>query len=246
MAKASKTEVSIAGKLVNTESFVLISDPGSLEALSCNLAGEQLSEWDLDRIKVPGGGGTAWEVPSLEGSKNQDEIRGIILHVGIRKAYWENPNPTGDPPSCFSPDGLAGIGLPGGDCMSCQFNQFGSAIAGDGSARKGKRCREVRMILFIREEDRLPLIIVVPPSSLKNCKQYLMRLPVAMFQAVTRLSLEKVTGGDGPDYSRIVMTYDGHIGSEAAGSLKNYAKLLKQSLTGGQPIASDFSRITES
>lgn len=230
------------GKLaiIDASNYALINDSASLKSMIYNLQGEQISEFDLDRVKVPAGGGTAFQVPTLEGIKNQDFLEGIVLHIGIRRSYWEDPNPTGVPPSCYSVDGLRGIGDPGGDCGACPFNQFGSAINAQGKQGRGKRCREMRVMLLIRPEDRLPLVVLAPPASIKAVKQWLMRLPVFMYQAVIRLTLDTDKNKDGITYSKLVPEYRGAISTQAAEGLQRYAKTLKQVIVGKAPVTSDF------
>lgn len=232
----AKAEPQAKGELISAENFALIADKEGLEALIYNLKDESLSEFDLDRVKVPSGGATVFQIPGLDGISNAESIEGIILHIGIRRAFWRDPNPSGKPPECFSTNGLVGIGDPGGDCGSCPFNQYGSALKADGSQGRGKRCRESRMLLLVRPEDRLPIVISAPPASIKGMKQWLMRLPVFMFQAVVRLSLEPEKSGDGIKFSKLVPEYVGRISLEEARALQRYAETLKKILQGKAPI----------
>jgi hypothetical protein len=48
------------------------------------------------------------------------------------------------------------------DCASCPMNRWGSA----GDARKGKACREKRLLLTLRDGEALPVVIVAPPTSI--------------------------------------------------------------------------------
>lgn len=224
---------------IDASEWQLINDETSLEAMIYNLQGESLSEFDLDRIKVPSGGGAFFQVPTAEGIQALKEVTGILLHIGIRRSYWVDPNPTGVPPSCYSTDGLLGIGEPGGDCGPCPFNQFGSGVKSDGKQAKGKRCREMRVMLIIRPEDRLPLVVMAPPASIKGVKQFLMRLPVFMFQAVTKFTLVP-DKADGVPYSKVVPEFVGAIDLQAAKRLAAYAETIKKVLTGKAPQAADF------
>lgn len=229
------------GALIPAESFALISDADALEAMTFNLAGEKLSEFDLDRVRVPAAGGTVFQVPGLEGIANVEKIRGIIISVSARRAYWEDPNPTGAPPDCSSTDGFVGVGSPGGDCSLCPFNEFGSAVKQDGTEGRGKRCREMRSILMIRETDRLPIALIAPPGTLKNIRQYLMRLPVAMYMAVTEVSLIGDKNGDGIKYSKMEFKYIGHISKQDGALLKGFVTVVKQAIVSKAPMQSDFT-----
>lgn len=225
---------------IDPSSYALISDSGSLDAMTYNLQNEQISEFDLDRIKVPAGGATVFQVPEFDGIANREFVEGIVLHIGIRRSYWVDPNPTGVPPSCYSVDGLRGIGNPGGDCGACPFNQFGSAVNASGKQGRGKRCREMRVILLIRPQDRLPLVVLAPPASIKGIKKWLMRLPVFMFQAVIRLELKQDKNGDGIVYSRLVPSHVGTITLDAAKGLQEYAETIKKAIVGKAPTAAEF------
>lgn len=233
--------VSGRGEMIDVRNYSLMADPMSLQAMVYNLQGEQISEFDLDRIKVPPGGMTVFQIPTPEGQDHVKEIVGIILHIGIRKAYWSDPNPSGSPPDCYSTDGIHGTGDPGGACAACPLNEFGSAIGPDGKPRKGKRCREMRTLLMIRENDRLPVVVTAPPASIKGVKQYLLKgLPVFMFQAITKLTLAEDKSSDGIPYSRLVPHYVGHIDPAIAKSLALYAQTLKAVLVGAAPVTNDF------
>jgi len=244
-AAAAQTPANVAPEsrslaMIDASNYALINDSASLKSMIYNLQGEQISEFDLDRVKIPAGGGMFFNVPTLEGIKPAESIEGIVLHIGIRRSYWEDPNPTGVPPQCYSVDGLIGIGSPGGDCGACPFNQFGSAVNASGKQGRGKRCREMRVLLIIRPEDRLPLVVLAPPASIKGIKQWLMRLPVYMFQAVLRLRLQADKNNDGIAYSKLIPEYVGAISPEAAKGLQKYAETLKKVIVGKAPVSGDF------
>lgn len=233
--KATKTD------LIDPSTYVVLGDHGeALEAMSFNLQGEQIDEFDLDRVKVPAGGMTVFQTPEGDTVK---EIDGILISIGQRRAYWEKPFGDGGnvPPDCSSTDGLVGIGDPGGNCAHCPFNQFGTAIKQDGSQGRGKRCRESRALFVIRAEDRLPLVITAPATSLKGVKQYLMKLPVRRTQAITRFSLVEDKSADGIKYARIVVEYVGKLPDEYAQPLLNYNNAIASVLTAQAPRLSDFS-----
>lgn len=197
------------------------SDVGSLVA--SNLAGETISEFDLDQIKVPGGGGTRWTIPSVSGEEDAEAIEGIIVHVGKRRQYWETADPTGEPPDCFSKDMVIGKGTPGGECGNCPMNEFGSAKNGH-----GKACKESRAVFLVRSGDHLPIVVNVPPGSLKNLKQYLMRLPAPFFQVVTRLTLRKEKNADSITYSQVVPQMVQRLDADITPKIESYAKELQK------------------
>jgi hypothetical protein len=193
-----------------------------------NLAGDEVGIGDLDRVKVPAGGGTTWTVQGIDGEKQVKFLEGIIVHVARRRAYWESANPTGEQPDCSSTDCITGVGDPGGPCMSCPLNQFGTAVkqgGGSGSGR-GKACKESTLLFLLRPGANLPEVVVVPPGSLKPVKQYRLKLTLPYFSAITRLELEKVSNKDGIAYARIKPTLVGQLPPDSAAQVRNFAQAL--------------------
>lgn len=178
-------------------------DPNSdqVKLMTQNLGGESLSVADFTRIKVPSQGSTKWAVETAEGEKLVENVEGVILNSTRRRAYWSNPNPSQTPPDCSSVDMLHGIGNPGGPCIACPFNQFGSAANGH-----GKACRETRILFVLRAGQVLPDVVSAPPGSLRNIKNYLLAVAKEgspYFGVVTQLSLEAAQNTDGTKYARI-------------------------------------------
>lgn len=164
------------------------------QAMAENLEGLDLSAMDLDRIKVPTGGATQWIYTGTDGEVQCAHIDGVILFHAVSRTYYESAYGNGQavPPSCYSNDGRVGIGIPGGECAVCPFNQFGSKGSG-----KGKACRESRnFFTMLPGGNMLPVIISAPPSSLKPTKKYLLRLGgTRLTSIVTRFSLKRIVNG---------------------------------------------------
>jgi hypothetical protein len=176
-----------------------------------NLGNDRLKASDLDRVTVPTGGGKQWAIPSLEGEEAANTISGVIVLWKQTRAYWKNAF-TGEnnPPDCFSEDGLTGVcgeesGVNlGGACESCPMAQFGSK-----AGRRGQACKQVRLLYLIRPDSMLPIVVSVPPTSLKPLQKYFLRLAsrgIRPSAVVTALNLEKVKGNGVPDYSVIEPT----------------------------------------
>lgn len=203
------------------------------EALS---PGESLGIGDLTRIKVPAGGATAWQVPSITGGEDSmKELTGVILRADTRRAYWvKEYDGANDPPDCASSDGIHGIvadeasGLPGGVCAECPFNEFGS-----GRNEVGKACKETRVIFLLPPDSILPYVLNVPPASLANFKAYrvgLLRGRRKITQVQTTLRLEKTKSTTGIDYARITPVLSGVLDEAAAEAIKTYAEILAPNL----------------
>ena len=94
-----------------------------------NFGADGLRLTDLERITVPAGGGTMWEVPTIdsEGVDYHKTLTGIIIGSQTGRKYWKtsfDETGGGTPPDCFSADGVDGIGNPGGQCASCPNAKF--------------------------------------------------------------------------------------------------------------------------
>lgn len=205
----------------------LRGDPAELlQTMRDNVGGGALTEFDLDRVKVPAGGATTWEVPGLETSSTQ-ALDGIIVHWREPRAYWSRPledSGGSAAPDCSSPDGVRGVGDPGGACEPCPLNQWGTATR-NGVTGRGKACRQTRLLLMLRPDDLLPVAVIAPPTSLGPLRKYFLRLvgrSMPYHSVVTRLRLARV-GKDGKTYSQIVPSVAAVLDPAAAQAARAYA-----------------------
>jgi hypothetical protein len=175
-----------------------------------NIGNDQITAQDLDRVTLPLGGATNWQIPTLDGEESLQYIDGIIVHHTAPRAYWEKSLDEGEgsgPPDCSSEDGQFGVGTPGGDCFTCPLGQWGSADKGP-----GKACKEKRLLYVLRAEDILPIVIQGPATSIGNIRQYMLRLAarkIPHWRVYTQLGLEKQSGAF--PFSRIVPRRLGEI-----------------------------------
>jgi hypothetical protein len=194
---------------VNPSSFRALSMPTKqIATLIRQNMGTAANIFDLDRVKVPAGGSLQWTVPTLKGQVDVPVIEGILLMMKDNRSYWDKKFGTGgkQPPNCSSTDMRRGIGMPGGDCQRCPFSQYGSAIGMDGKPGRGQACKHIRMALFLRQEEVLPIVLLIPPSSVKNSMKYGLRLAsagVPYSSVVTQLRLTRSQNAAGIDYSTI-------------------------------------------
>lgn len=171
-----------------------------------NIGAQGLKPTDLDHVKVPAGGGIAWEVPTLKGPESVSVLEGIILHFKDVRAYWKSKG-TNSPPDCNSADGLIGVGAPGGVCAKCPLAQYGTAHDEKGNPAKGQACKQMRLFLFLRQDDMIPMLISLPPTSLQPAKKYFLRLVangLPYYGVTTQLRLEKAKNAAGTTYSTVV------------------------------------------
>ncbi len=205
----------------------LSQDPARImEVIRENLGGDSLSAWDLDRITIPAGGGLAWSVPSLDGVKPEQFLLGVIVYVQNARAYWKqtfDASGGGNPPDCVSEDAVTGVGDPGGECRKCPYAAFGSGRDG-----RGQACKQIRRLFMLRQDEILPMVVNLPPTSLKNSKDYLLRLAshgVSMSAIVTRIGLAQ-DKANGITYSKAVFAKVGNLTEQQAKAAGGWKDML--------------------
>ena len=122
--------------------------------------------FNFQRVKIPSGGALQFEIPG-DDPENPDytrTIEGVILHNHAACAYWPEGSEDDEDatPLCSSVDGKLGVGEPGGDCVTCALNRFGS-----GSNGKGKACKNTRVLYLLQDGAFMPIQIILPPTSIK-------------------------------------------------------------------------------
>lgn len=191
-----------------------------------NLAGERLSLSSLDRIKVPSGGATSWEINTINGTESVQAVTGIIVHEQKARTYWEKSieEAGGDvPPDCYSEDLRNGHGQPGGECDACPFSQFGPD-------NERPECREGRTLFLLSADATLPVAVNIPPSSLRRYIEYKVRLSkagVPLTGIETSLSLEKDKSRKGITFARIVFRAGARASKEQKVLLKEQGDSVK-------------------
>jgi hypothetical protein len=201
--------------------LALNSSPSELQAIiAANLGGDEIGEFDLPRVKIPAGGGRTWEIPGPTGTDSIQELQGVLVHFKRTRAYWPNEDPDGSPPQCRSADGVIGVGDPGGQCRRCPLSQFGAA---------GERpaCQEKEVWFLLREGLVLPLVLILPATSLRAAKNYrigtLAAAAIPAPSVVTSLRLEADRNRDGQAFSRAVPSIAARLSDEEAQRARAYA-----------------------
>lgn len=230
----------MANEIVKAEGFAIATQGEKVKVvLEANLGGDKINQFDLDKVTVPAGGGIAWEVPGLMGPESTPEIEGVIVGwKPVRSLYLTSfQDAPGTPPNCSSDDGLVGFGDPlekgieeRRDCVTCPMNQWGSAIDGN-----GKRCAERRLLFVLRKNDQIPIMVVVPPTSLKNAKSYFLRLTqanVPYYGVITGLMLSKVKSKSGITYSQIEFKVKGILADPDVEMFQSYAEFWNEVIKG--------------
>ena len=187
-------------------------------------------EIQLDRIKIPAGGSTAFEIPTGDSDEPEmaKEITGVILFNHPAYAYYTDKYTGGsNPPDCSSFDGIHGTGTPGGNCKSCPYNKFGS---GDG---KSKACKNRRILYILREGELFPVILNLPVGSSGAYKSYVKHLLTqrsSLSRVVTTISLKKAMSESNIAYSQAAFKFVRALTDDEVNALapmveqmKNYA-----------------------
>jgi hypothetical protein len=196
------------------------------EAVMMNFEGEELTPGDLDRVRIPAGGGIAWEVPTPEGEiEPAKKLRGIIVSHRTARAYWAkslDESGGGSPPDCSSRDGKMGIGEPGGVCANCPLNKFGSD-----AREKGKACKEMKLIFLLKPDSLLPIVVVLPPTSLQPFLMRLTSAAVPYSRVETEIALDKEKNAEGIEYARAVFKAAQKLDQQSADFVGEYAKSMR-------------------
>lgn len=178
-----------------TTTALAISDPQAMSSLKEALGLEAFSPYNLPHIAVPRES-TQFTVQTEEGEKYVPELCGVIIESKIIRSYWEKDyTGTGARPDCESDDGIRGVGTPGGECLNCPFNQYGTDNGG-----AGKACREHRVLFVLLDDQMIPSVISLPPTSIKEYQSYLMTLLTranSAFKVRTSFRLERITTKSG-------------------------------------------------
>ncbi len=199
------------------------------EALNEAMADDcQGLEFSFDRVKLPAGGGTAFEIPSATGEESEmvKDITGVIAFNHPAYAFYHNKYTGGsNPPDCGSFDGVKGVGNPGGNCQTCPYNRFGS---GDGQS---KLCKNKRMLYILREGELFPITMSLPTGSLKTFTSYVksqLSRGRKLSQVVTKITLKKATNASGIAFSQAVFTFVRMLDGAERGAVAEVVETVKQ------------------
>lgn len=212
-------------KVADTENTSIAKSTGfnAVEAVSSlkeAMTGEcQGLEFTFDKVVLPTGGGTAFQVPTADSDEPEmiKELKGVIIYNLPAYSYYKDKfNGQNNPPDCYSIDGVNGYGTPGCECNKCPYNKFGSGENG------GKACKNKRMLYLLTEGEMFPLVIYLPAGSIKAFTQYIkanLSRGRKVSQIVTKITLKKVANQTGIAYSQAVFTFDRLLTKEENESL---------------------------
>jgi hypothetical protein len=202
-----------------------------------------LGQIPFDTVKVPSGGGLAFEIPTEDpdAPESVQNLTGIILHHHPVNTYWEHAfDGTNNVPDCSSFDGKTGLDIKTGEirtCATCPFNQFGSSGKGN-----GKACKNGHRVYLLRSGEPLPIILTLPPTSLKALKDYLAKRLLVKgkrsSEVLTTIKLKKEKSADGIAYSSCVFNKADDLTLEQIESVQPTVKWIK-SIASSVPVVDE-------
>lgn len=229
--------------LVPVEDYAIVKKGAEgVALLKDTLEGQDVTEFNLARVRMPSGGGLAWELPTLTGVQAIQELQGVVVFYKNSRSYWEDAYSGGnEPPDCSANDakhatkGEDGVEIPAtidGEtgkllCDTCAFSEWGSSDSGSG---RGQKCKMTRQLFLIVPERMLPVVVSLPPTSLKKASAYFLTLADYSRdykRMITKISLEKASGKDVPDYSVANFTAGEELAPEVAAVVAEYADALR-------------------
>ena len=199
---------------------------------NCGINGDFLEELsgldnEFERIKIPAGGGIMFEFPSSnpdESDMVKDFSAVILYHHPMYVFYSSKFNGSNNPPDCLSIDGIIGVGIPGGKCINCSKNKFGSGENGS------KACKNKHQIYLLRENEIFPMVLSLPTSSNREFSRYIKRLlsrGKKSDSVVTKFSLKKAVNKTGISYSQVQFSIARELTNEETRLIKNYSEQVK-------------------
>lgn len=203
-----------------------------------------LGSINFEKIKIPSGGGIAFEVPTdnPEEPESKTSIDGVIVLHQPCNVYFRNKFGETDEkmPDCSSPDGKTGYMRDSGTektCATCKFNQFGS---GDGGT--GKACQNRIDLYILMEGNDFPVVLSLPATSIKAFKTYLTTLVLhkqPMRRVKTKITLKKAKSSGGITYSTCVFKKLGAVEPDEMENIEQLRELCKAMAQGTYTVAAE-------
>jgi len=197
------------------------------ELIALNTGGAELNIGSLDRLKIPSGGMTAWEVPTIDGDVDHVKELDVVI-IGMRNTrVFFSQEYTGEvtQPDCSSEDGITGFDAETEvrvTCATCPHSQWGSK-------GRGQACSARKLVLALTKDSALPVLVDLSPTSAGALEQYLLRVAgrrLAYYQIETKLKLEKITSGGGIVYSKLDPHFSRILSDDEQAQAASYMKAL--------------------
>ena len=204
----------------------------------------------LDRIGMPGSGGTQFALPNPDDPEEPEmvnTIEAVIVAKQAHNVYYRDAYGSSDDnqPTCYSNDAEHGTTF--GDCGACKFNKFGSAENG-----RGKACSNKVELYLMMEDKSFPTILDIPPSGIKALKEYIKGLMTQKRKLAvvwTRIGLKR-SKGTGAQFAQVTFTKIRDITPAEAPAVKEQQDMSKDYIERNKATTTattnDFTDLTES
>ncbi len=208
------------------------------------------------KVKIPSGGGLAYEVQGEEESdvEYKKEINAVVVFTHRVNGFWLGAYGDDDQnkaPVCSSIDGKTGINGETGEivsCETCPFNQFGSATDQKGNQAKGKACKNMRRIYMMMSGDPNFYLLTVPPTSIKDVNKQLAKIIAGgtpYTSLILKFTLEKTKNTAGVEYSKVVVSKAGLLPPEVSAAAQAMRRQIKDQYQGTAITYDDYTAASE-
>jgi hypothetical protein len=222
-----------------------------VDVIKANFGETGISIWDLERIKIPAGGGLSWQILSPTGEQSEEKVISALMPAKrSERNFWKEKFGSGasKPPDCYSSSCVTGYGDNGSgeigehDCLTCPNNQWGSDDKGE-----GKACRQSIVTFLLpkgRETHVFPTILTVTPGSLKAAKGYFTELSskcLYFYQVVHKITLEKAQNKQGIPFARMKWQIESELSKEQMEKLVQYAETASASFSSVRVTSDEYA-----
>lgn len=253
----------------SAHALALFSNPDSLDFVRTAFTEVGIRQSNLTKVKVPSGGMGAFAIEGLNGDTFEPTLDVVVAFAQANQRAWYSQafedSGGGTAPDCASHDGVTGFGqrthetaaqaqeaydtdermpLSFGDCTGCPWDEWESAAG----PSKGKACAEQTNLYFFAGKQLLPMMMVIPPTSVRVFRDYainLMKYGLVASQVVTRISLEVETNPSGVDYSKLVLTCVSAVPDDRMADCSAMSALLRETFTQRNPEPVVEAEVTE-
>ena len=179
------------------------------------------------RAKVATGGGKAFDIDTgdEDTSTSVPTFSGVIVYNHNCNAYFDEDSSGNAPPVCSSMDAVTGV-----DTLS----------AANG---RGKACKNMHRLYIITEGSAIPLMLALPPTSLKAFRNYRLSTLASKHlkpcEVVTEFSLSPQVSQTGQKYSVVKFKLLGKLNDADAKVAKFFADTMKASASKVPEMSAD-------
>ena len=220
-----------------------------------------IQQSNLTKVKTPSGGQLAFEIQTLGGATYERSMDVVIAFARANQRAWYaqdfEDSGGGSRPDCISVDGVHGVGFrevdeaianaesnieprvyncgTPGQPGCCPWNEWRSARGGGA----GKDCSELTFLYFFAGEQRLPQLMIIPPTSIGVFRKYaidLTKFGRKVQSVVTRISLVAAESESGVPYAKLVFTTVSDLPADRREDMKALGELIRSKFADFNPL----------